>query len=66
MYLPIGQNILSYDDGFYTDPVTGVEYRAGFYRKQNVYYAAVKGSGGAFGILPGQVISADSDVTGMK
>ena len=34
--------IYSYDEGFYTDPATQVEYRAGFDRKQNTYYAALK------------------------
>ena len=64
-YLDTGQTILSYDDGFYTDPNTGVEYRAGFYRKQNVYYAAIKGNGGT-GILAGQVISSNVNTTGLK
>ena len=65
-YQSFGQPILSYDDGFYTDPSTGVEYRAGFYRKQNVYYAAIKGSSTTSGILAGQVIPSNTDVTGMK
>ena len=64
-YRDTGQTILSYDDGYYTDPVTGVEYRAGFYRKQNVYYAAIKGNGGS-GILAGQVITSNIDTTGLK
>ena len=38
----------------------GIEYRAGFDRKQNVYYAPIKGggkdSGGVEVILPGQVL----------
>jgi len=53
-----GADILSYDEGYYT--LGGVEYRAGFNRKQNVYYAAVKGRGqdssGAPIILPGEVL----------
>ena len=32
--------IYSYDEGYYVDG--GVEYRAGFDRKQNTYYAAIK------------------------
>ena len=63
-YLDTGQAILSYDDGFYTDPNTGVEYRAGFYRKQNVYYAAIKGDGGT-GVLAGQVLTS-IETTGLK
>ena len=63
-YLDTGQAILSYDDGFYTDPNTGVEYRAGFYRKQNVYYAAIKGNGGT-GVLAGQVLT-NTQTTGLK
>ena len=34
--------ILSYDQGYYVDPNSGVQYRAGFDRKQNIYYAAIK------------------------
>ena len=34
--------ILSYDEGYYVDPNTNVQYRAGFDRKQNNYYAAIK------------------------
>lgn len=34
--------ILSYDEGYYVDPNSNVQYRAGFDRKQNVYYAAIK------------------------
>jgi hypothetical protein len=66
-YLDTGQAILSYDDGFYTDPNTGVEYRAGFYRKQNVYYAAIETTG-----LKAQYLSVtlkedgNTDPTGAK
>ena len=63
-YEDTGQRILSYDDGFYIDPNTGVEYRAGFYRKQNVYYAAIKGDGGS-GVLAGQVLN-NMQTTGLK
>lgn len=34
--------ILSYDEGYYVDPNSNIQYRAGFDRKQNVYYAAIK------------------------
>ena len=39
------ERIYSYDEGFYTDPVSQIEYRAGFDRKQNTYYAALKNNG---------------------
>ncbi len=63
-YTDTGQTILSYDDGYYTDPSTGVEYRAGFYRKQNVYYGAIKGNGG-IGVLSGQVL-VNTETSGLK
>jgi hypothetical protein len=46
-----GNRILSYDEGFYT--TKGVNYRAGFDRKQNKYYAPIKANNAT---LPGQVI----------
>jgi hypothetical protein len=46
-----GNRILSYDEGFYTNK--GVNYRAGFDRKQNKYYAPIKANNAT---LPGQVI----------
>jgi hypothetical protein len=60
-YSDIGQTILSYDDGYYTN--NGIEYRAGFDRKQNVYYAAIKGNGS--GTLGGQVLNS-GETTGLK
>tara|TARA_R100001594_G_scaffold3331_3_gene12587 strand:+ start:14514 stop:15908 length:1395 start_codon:yes stop_codon:yes gene_type:complete len=39
------QRIYSYDEGFYTDVASQIEYRAGFDRKQNTYYAALKNNG---------------------
>ena len=57
--------IRSYDEGYYVDPNSGVNYRAGFDRKQNVYYAAIKGNGGT-GILAGQVIPSNISTTGVK
>lgn len=46
-----GNRILSYDEGFYTN--AGIEYRAGFDRKQNKYYAPIKADNEQ---LAGQVI----------
>lgn len=46
-----GNRILSYDEGFYTN--VGINYRAGFDRKQNKYYAPIKANNAT---LPGQVI----------
>ena len=60
-YTDRGQTILSYDDGYYTE--NGIEYRAGFNRKQNIYYAAIKGTGD--GTLGGQVLTS-SQTTGLK
>ena len=60
-YSDIGQTILSYDDGYYTN--NGIEYRAGFDRKQNIYYAAIKGNGS--GTLGGQILNT-SETTGLK
>ena len=60
-YSDRGQTILSYDDGYYTN--NGIEYRAGFDRKQNTYYAAIKGTG--VGTLGGQVLNS-SETTGLK
>ena len=34
--------ILSYDEGYYIDPNSNIQYRAGFDRKQNNYYASIK------------------------
>jgi len=57
-FIDEGADILSYDRGYYTS--NGVEYRAGFNRKQNVYYAPIKGrgkdAGGTEILLPGQVL----------
>lgn len=51
--------ILSYDEGFYIDPITNISYRAGFDRKQNKYYAPIKANDA---ILPGQVILGTEDL----
>jgi len=42
-FIDEGADIASYDEGYYTSG--GIEYRRGFYRKQNVYYAPIKGRG---------------------
>ena len=60
-YSDRGQTILSYDDGYYTN--NNIEYRAGFDRKQNIYYAAIKGDGS--GTLGGQILNT-SETTGLK
>jgi hypothetical protein len=62
-YSDTGQTILSYDDGYYTN--NGIEYRAGFDRKQNVYYAAIKGISSGYNPLGGQVLFS-SETTGLK
>lgn len=61
-----GNKILSYDEGFYT--TKGVNYRAGFDRKQNKYYAPIKANDD---VLPGQVIVSsisnnNSSLSGIK
>ena len=59
--------IKSYDEGYYVDPNNNVGYRAGFNRKQNTYYAALKG---ANNIMPLQVIGDNgfgaSNASGIK
>ena len=40
----VGAVIPSYDQGYYVDPINNIQYRAGFDRKQNIYYAALKGT----------------------
>jgi len=60
-YSDRGQTIVSYDDGYYTN--NGIEYRAGFDRKQNIYYAAIKGTGA--GTLGGQILNS-GETTGLK
>ena len=41
----------------YVDPTSQIQYRAGFDRKQNTYYAALKGGNN---IVPMQVIGSDA------
>lgn len=57
------QRILSYDQGYYVDPNSNIQYRAGFDRKQNVYYAAIKTKDRTF---PQQVITGPTSVSGIK
>ena len=61
-YNDSGATVLSYDDGYYTN--NGIEYRAGFDRKQNIYYAAIKGSGSS--VLAGEVVASNTLTTGLK
>jgi len=52
--------ILSYDEGYYVDPNTNIQYRAGFDRKQNNYYAAIKNNSFTLAeevITPGKLAS---------
>ena len=55
--------IYSYDEGFYTDPATQIEYRAGFDRKQNTYFAAIKNNSDA---RAGEVVFGGAKETGIK
>ena len=61
-YNDFGATVVSYDDGYYTN--NGIEYRAGFDRKQNIYYAAIKGNGSS--VLAGEVIANNTLTTGLK
>jgi len=55
--------IFSYDEGYYTDPTTQIQYRAGFDRKQNVYYAVIKNTSQT---LAQEVITPGQNVSGIK
>jgi len=55
--------VYSYDEGFYTDPATQIEYRAGFDRKQNTYFASIKNNSDA---RAGEVIFGGAKETGIK
>ena len=55
--------IYSYDEGYYVEPNTQIGYRAGFDRKQNTYYAALKNNSGA---RPGEVIYTGAQEMGVK
>ena len=54
---------MSYDEGYYVVPATNIAYRAGFDRKQNVYFAAIKN---ASQTLAEEVITPGNKVTGIK
>ena len=53
--------IYSYDEGYYT--ANGIQYRAGFDRKQNVYHAVIKNNSGT---LAQEVITPGGNVSGIK
>ena len=57
-----GLSIPSYDRGYYIDANTNIAYRAGFDRKQNVYYAPLKGTDTN---IPQQVLN-NNLTTGIK
>ena len=62
-YLKIGViyiQIYSYQEGAYSE--NGIQYRAGFDRKQNIYYAALKGTNIN---IPQQVLT-NNITTGIK
>jgi len=56
----VANSILSYDEGYYVE--SGVQYRAGFYRKQNTYYANLINN---TTVVPGEVVFGNS-ITGMR
>ena len=60
-YQDTAQRIYSYDEGVYIE--NGIPYRAGFDRKQNTYYAAIKNNSGP---RPGEVIFDGLRETGIK
>ncbi len=60
-YQDTAQRIYSYDEGVYIE--NGIPYRAGFDRKQNTYYAAIKNNSGP---RPGEVIFDGPSETGIK
>ena len=55
--------IYSYDEGYYINPITQIGYRAGFDRKQNTYYAALKNNSGP---RPDEVIYIAAQEMGVK
>ena len=62
-HVDVASGILSYDEGYYIVPATNTSYRAGFDRKQNVYFAAIKN---ASQTLAEEVITPGQNVTGIK
>jgi len=62
-YTDTVSRIYSYDEGYYVDPSTQIPYRAGFDRKQNTYYAALKNNSAA---RAQEVIFEGTQSTGVK
>jgi len=62
-YTDTVSRIYSYDEGYYVDPSTQIPYRAGFDRKQNTYYAALKNNSAA---RAQEVIFEGAQSTGVK
>jgi hypothetical protein len=54
--------IYSYEEGLYTDPVTGYPQRAGFVRKENLYTASIKNNS----LFQNDQILSSNSVTGLK
>jgi len=54
--------VYSYNEGLYTDPVTGYPQRAGFVRKENLYTASIKNSS----LFQNNQVLPGSSVTGLK
>ena len=52
----------SYNEGLYTDPITGQPLRAGFTRKENLYTANLVSNSPA---MPGEVLFGNS-ISGIK
>ncbi len=59
----VSSTVLSYDEGYYVDPNSNIQYRAGFDRKQNTYYAAIKNNSP---VLAEDVITPGNKITGIK
>jgi len=56
------QSVKSYNEGLYTDPITGQPLRAGFTRKENLYTANLVNNSPA---MPGEVLFGNS-ISGIK
>ena len=61
VYTNDGKVVKSYEEGIYVDG--GVEYRAGFNRKENKYFANLRSNNVP---IPGQVLFGDEAVSGVK
>ncbi len=62
-HVDLASPILSYDEGYYVDPNSNIQYRAGFDRKQNNYYASIKN---ASSTLAEEVITPGNLSSGIK